>query len=92
MGIFALLSVSLAFADPPTVHASKIDENSLDEWRRKHNVSFPFGMVQDKDKALSAWGVYSLPWLILTDKRHVVAAEGFGLSELDTKIEQIDGN
>ncbi|UCE47200.1 MAG: hypothetical protein JSW47_16545 [Phycisphaerales bacterium] len=75
------------------VQASRIDENSLDEWRRKHNISFPFGMVQgDEDKARLTWGVYSLPWLILTDSRHVVAAEGFGLSELDAKIEQIDGD
>jgi len=75
------------------VQASKIDENSLDEWRRKHNISLPFGMVQDDDDgARSAWGVSSLPWLILTDCRHVVAAEGFGLSELDAKIEQIDGD
>jgi len=75
------------------VHASEIDENNLDEWRREHNLSFPFGMVQgDEDKAVSAWGVYSLPWLILTDSRHVVAAEGFGLGELDAKIEQIDGD
>ena len=75
------------------VHASKIDENNLDEWRRKHNISFPFGTVQgDGDKVRFAWGVSSLPWLILTDSRHVVAAEGFGLSELDAKIEQIDGD
>jgi hypothetical protein len=75
------------------VHASKIDESRLDEWRRKYNVSFPFGMVQgDEDEVLSMWGVYSLPWLILTDGRYVVAAEGFGLNEIDAKIEQIDGN
>lgn len=75
------------------VQASKIDENSLDEWRRKHNISFPFGTVQgDKDRARFTWGIRSLPWLILTDRRHVVAAEGFGLSELDAKIEQIDGD
>jgi len=75
------------------VQASKIDENSLDEWRRKHNISFPFGTVQgDEDRARFTWGVRSLPWLILTDSRHVVAAEGFGLSELDAKIEQIDGD
>jgi len=27
-----------------------------------------------------------LPWLILTDKQHIVIAEGFGLDELDEKI------
>jgi hypothetical protein len=73
------------------VQASKIDENSLDEWRRKHNISFPFGTVQgDEDRERFTWGVCSLPWLILTDSRHVVAAEGFGLSELDANIEKID--
>lgn len=75
------------------VQASKIDENSLDEWRRKHNISFTFGTVQgDEDRARFTWGVGSLPWLILTDSQHVVAAEGFRLSELDAKIEQIDGD
>jgi hypothetical protein len=75
------------------VQASKIDENSLDEWRRKHNISFPFGMVQgDENRARFTWGIPSFPWLILTDSRHVVAAEGFRLSELDPKIEQIDGD
>jgi len=28
----------------------------------------------------------SLPWLILTDKEHVVRAEGFSVSELGDKI------
>lgn len=31
------------------------------------------------------WGVRSLPWMILTDKNHIVAAEGFTVSELDEK-------
>ena len=75
------------------VQASKIDENSLDEWRERYDVSFPLGMVRgDQEKARSTWGVRSLPWLILTDSRHVVIAEGFGLSELDAKIKQINGD
>ncbi|MFH1235642.1 MAG: hypothetical protein V1685_01745 [Parcubacteria group bacterium] len=32
------------------------------------------------------WGVKSLPWLILTDTRHIVSSEGFGSGELDMKI------
>ena len=75
------------------VQASKIDENSLDEWAKRYNISFPLGMVRgDEEKARFTWGVRSLPWLILTDSRHVVAAAGFRLSELDAKIEQIDGD
>jgi len=73
--------------------ALKIDENSLDERRRNQNISFPFGTVQDDEAgAHLTWGLPSLPWLILTDSRHVVTAEGFSLGELDAKIEQIDGD
>jgi hypothetical protein len=32
--------------------------------------------------------VKSLPWLILTDKAHIITAEGFGLDELDEKIKE----
>jgi len=35
-------------------------------------------------------GVKSLPWLILTDSKHTVRAEGFGLTQLDEKIEVAD--
>jgi hypothetical protein len=30
-----------------------------------------------------------LPWLILTDKQHVVSAEGIELGELDEKMKAI---
>jgi protocatechuate 3,4-dioxygenase beta subunit len=73
------------------VQASKIDQKSLDEWGKKYNVSFPLGMVQgDAEKARFTWGVKSLPWLILTDSRHVVTAAGFRLSELDAKIKAVE--
>jgi hypothetical protein len=49
-------------------------------------------MVQgDEEETRFAWGVRSLPWLILTDKEHVVRVEGFGLSELNGKLEDIAG-
>jgi len=69
------------------VQASKIDENKLNEWVKKNNIPFPIGMVQgDVEKTRFAWGVRSLPWLILTDEEHIVRAEGFGINELDEKI------
>jgi internalin A len=40
----------------------------------------------DMQQTRFAWGVRSLPWLILTDCNHVVTAEGFGPGELDEKI------
>jgi hypothetical protein len=69
------------------IQASKIDENVLNEWIEKNNIPFPAGMVQgDVEKSRLAWGIRSLPWLILTDRRHTVTAEGFGMAELDQKL------
>jgi hypothetical protein len=44
----------------------------------------------DDAKTRIAWGVNSLPRLILTDKKHTVIAEGFAINELDKKIKNID--
>lgn len=33
-----------------------------------------------------AWRIDRLPWLILTDREHIVTAEGFALPDLDQKI------
>ena len=68
------------------VQASKIDENALNEWVKKNNIPFPVGMVQDDvEKTKFAWGIRSLPWLILTDKQHAVQAEGFSINELNER-------
>lgn len=36
-----------------------------------------------------SWGAHALPWLILTDKKHIVQAEGFNINELDGKIKTL---
>ncbi|HUU16981.1 MAG TPA: hypothetical protein VMW72_07525 [Sedimentisphaerales bacterium] len=36
------------------------------------------------------WSTQVLPWLILTDKKHIVRAEGFNINELDEKLKQIN--
>ena len=69
------------------IQASKVDDSVLNEWVEKNNIPFPVGMVQgDQEKSRFTWGVCSLPWLILTDKKHIVTAEGFTLAELDEKL------
>jgi hypothetical protein len=40
----------------------------------------------DEEKTRFEWGVKALPWLILTDRKHIIRAEGFMLSELEEKI------
>jgi hypothetical protein len=70
-----------------TVHGSPVDESALKQWAAAARVTLPVGRVPEKPGAtLSAWGVRGLPWLILTDCRHVVCADGFSLTELDTKV------
>jgi hypothetical protein len=71
------------------VQATKVDQTALDEWVKKYNVPFVMGMVQgDEEKTRFAWGVRSLPWLILTDTNHVVVSQGFRLSDLDNQLGQ----
>jgi hypothetical protein len=71
------------------IHTSNVDENTLEDWVKKNNIPFPVGMIQDdEEKTRFNWGVQSMPWLILTDRKHIVTAEGFGLDELEDKIRQ----
>jgi hypothetical protein len=59
----------------------------LKEWVEKNKIPLAVGMIQgDEEKICFTWGVRSLPWLILTDKKHVVTAEDFGVAELDDKL------
>jgi hypothetical protein len=73
------------------IQASKIEESALKDWAKKNDVPFPVGrIVSDKEKTRLIWGVKSLPWLILTDKKHMVRAEGFDLNELEEKLREIE--
>lgn len=74
------------------VQVSQIDEKTINEWAKKNSIPFPIGTIKNNEekKICFTWGVKSLPWLILTDKEHVVIAEGFGLDELEDKIRKSD--
>ena len=75
------------------VHTSKGDGNAVGEWVKKNDIPFPVGTIQGNvEETRFAWGVRSLPWLILTNREHIICAEGFALSELSEKLKQIDGN
>jgi len=70
------------------VHAAKVESGVLSQWLKDNKVPFPGRMiVGDIEKAKLAWGAVSLPHLILTDKKHTVVAEGFGLGDLGKQIE-----
>ncbi|MHC4115901.1 MAG: hypothetical protein ACYSWO_00190 [Planctomycetota bacterium] len=75
------------------IHASNVDQNTLDEWLKAYRITFPVGMLKgDAERILLDWGVESLPWLILTDSERIVRAEGFGLRELSEKLDRDTGD
>jgi uncharacterized GH25 family protein len=69
------------------VQTSAVERAAMDTWARDNNVSFPVGTITgDVEATRAVWHVQGLPWLVLTDKTHVVRAEGFSLDDLDAKI------
>lgn len=71
------------------VQVPKVDEKELADSVKKYRIPFPVGVIEgDAERIRFAWGVRSLPWLTLTDRNHVVIAEGFGLSELNENIKE----
>jgi len=72
------------------IQTSKMDETALDQWVKKYKIPFAVGMVQSSfEKARFSWGIRSLPWLILTDRKHIIRSGGFGINVLNEKIEAI---
>jgi hypothetical protein len=71
------------------VQASKVERGVLDEWVKENKIPFEVGMIEgDEEKVRFNWGVKSLPWLIMTDRQHIVRAEGFGIDELDIEFKE----
>ncbi|MBN1507117.1 MAG: hypothetical protein JW955_09750 [Sedimentisphaerales bacterium] len=69
------------------VQAARADEAAFRTWATQVNISSPVGMIAAEEaKTRAAWGVRSLPWLILTDRDHIVVAEGFSIDEVNDKI------
>ncbi len=74
------------------VQSAEVDENALKAWLTQRSIQFPVGRMEGEiDKIKSAWGMQSLPWLILTDRERTVQAEGISPDELDREVAGING-
>ena len=72
------------------IQTSDVDEKSLSEWVRDKNIHFPIARTSaERGKSAFEWGAQSLPWLILTDRTHIVVAEGLDLGDINEKIMQV---
>jgi hypothetical protein len=74
------------------VQVSKADRGPLDEWLKANKIDFPIHVMEgDIEVKKAQWGVKALPWLILTDKQHVVRAEGFDVASINERLESLGG-
>ena len=80
----ALQAKGIAAAMHPGVPA---EDSAFTEWTNSAALPFAVGRVTEKTPG-TAWvtGVKSLPWLLLTDSKGIVVAEGFPVEELDAKL------
>ncbi|MBN1975689.1 MAG: hypothetical protein JW787_18795 [Sedimentisphaerales bacterium] len=70
------------------IHAGPTEEQAFVSWLKENEIHPPVGVSRTGLPELGyIWGVKSLPWLILTDKQHKVIAEGFGIADLDEKLD-----
>jgi len=71
------------------VHVGQAEAPVVTQWAREQGLTLPVSTIKgDARNAGFPWASQSLPWLILTDRRHVVRAQGFTVDELNGKIEE----
>jgi len=72
------------------VDAAGSEKKQIDAWAKRHSITVPVGrLFKELLKRISkAWGIETLPRLVLTDRNHVIVAEGFALEELEAKIKE----
>jgi len=71
------------------VQVTDVDDKVVNEWVKENKIPFAIGKsTPEMGKSTFDWGVKSMPWLILTDRRHIVIKEGFSLSDLNEQILQ----
>jgi protocatechuate 3,4-dioxygenase beta subunit len=71
------------------IQAIGLKQQTLQQWSSENNITQMTAMIgEDEEKTLENWGVKGLPWLILTDKEHVVTAEGFNINELNDMLDK----
>jgi hypothetical protein len=72
------------------LQTSPTEDAAWKEWLGANPVPFPLGRLPEKAETLDwAAGMDSLPWLILTDAKGKVTAEGFPLEDLDARLKDL---
>lgn len=66
------------------------EKKQVDAWVKRHSITVPVcRLFKELLKEIrQAWGIETLPRLVLTDRNHVIVAEGFAPEELEAKIKE----
>jgi len=72
------------------VDATGGEKKQIDAWARQHSIKVPVGRLHKEilKRIHKAWAIETLPRLVLTDRNHVIFAEGFAFEELEAKIKE----
>jgi len=71
------------------IQVADVEDKVVNEWAKENKIPFAIGKsTNETGKTTFDWGVKSMPWLILTDRRHIVIKEGFALNDLNEQILQ----
>jgi len=72
------------------IHTGK-DTEDVTNLLKENNISISTGTIEgDPYDTLLAWGARGLPWLVITNKQHIITAEGFNPDELNGKIKETE--
>jgi len=75
---------------PIVIQAAAMSPETLATWRERLKLPMDIGVISGNAPSVRwSWAVKSLPWLILTDAKHIVRAEGFAMDELETKLAEM---
>lgn len=59
-------------------------------WLNRQRITLPCGSLRGgRDELKSTWAANSLPWLVLTDRKSIVSAEGFAPNELNGLLKKM---
>jgi protocatechuate 3,4-dioxygenase beta subunit len=72
------------------VQVAPCEAGELGKLAAQYGADIRFGEVTDNaGDAQRAWGIQSLPWLVLADRDHIVRAEGFAPAALQQKVDEL---
>jgi hypothetical protein len=74
------------------VQVAPCETGELDKLAAQYGAGFRFGKVTgNAADAQRAWGIQSLPWLVLADRDPIIRAEGFAPAVLQQRVDELAG-